>query len=94
MTTLEEKELKGVSTKFLVWLIVHTAIVVATACGFFFTLKSDIRDILTGQQGKYEYWEEKLKSLQIQNEIYRKQQEGIQIQIDELRRIQLENSKK
>lgn len=89
--TIEDKEWRGASTKLLIWLIGHTAIIVATAVGFYFQIKSDIRDASTKQSGKYEYYEEKFKSLQLQNSILTKQLEGIEIQVSDLRRELMEH---
>jgi len=88
MTDLEKSELKGITVKFLMWLFGHTIILVATAVWFYAELKSDYRDGQTKGEGKERYYEEKFKSLELQNSIYRKEQEGIQLQVNELRQRQ------
>jgi len=91
MTEIEQKEIR-INTKVFITLIVQIIVTVAMGVSFYFQLRSDIRDIITTYNLKTQYWEEKFNSIELQNSIYRKQNEGFQIQLDQLRNN--ENQKK
>lgn len=90
-----DKDLKQASPKFVVWLVIHTAVIVATACAFYFTLKGDIDRIVVSNQGDEKYREERFRSIELNYNLFQKeldgvklQNEALQVQINELRASQ------
>jgi len=92
VTPFEEKEVKGITGRLLRGVIIQTAVIVATACGFYFTLKSDIQNLYTLREEGQKYWQLKFDQLQIQNNIFQKQLEEISIRLTDLRN-QIDNKK-
>ena len=97
MPTIEDKEIKGITAKVMVWLIIHTAIIVGTACAFYFTLKSDIEKVVIVNNSDEKYLEERFRSIELNYSLYQKQldalrltNEALQVQINELNRLQAE----
>lgn len=83
-TGVEKSEIRGITLKLLVGIIVHTVIVVATACSIYFALKGDIRDLNTLRSEEAKYWDLKFQQLQLQNSAFQKQLDQIQYRIDNL----------
>ena len=66
MTTIEHKELKGITVKNLVVTIVSTASIVASVMTTYFQLKDDIRDVRLRQETQARVEEIRLKVLENQ----------------------------
>lgn len=79
-----DKDLRSSSPKFIIWLVIHTAVIVATACGFYFTLKGDIDRIIVANQGEDKYREERFRSIELNYALFEKQLDAIKLQIDAL----------
>ena len=92
MTPFQEKEIRGVTLRILRGVIIQTVIWVATACGFYFQLKSDIKNLYTLREEGQKYWELKFEQIQLQNNIFQKQLEEISLRLTDLRN-QIDNKK-
>jgi Tfp pilus assembly protein PilO len=60
-------------------------VIVITVCGFYFQLKSDIRELYTLREESEKYWQLKFDQIQIQNSILQKQLDEISIRLENLR---------
>lgn len=80
--TLEEKEIKGVTAKLVIWLVIHTALIVGTACGFYFNIRNDISRLVIKREDEEKYWQLKFDQLQIQNSVLQRQLDGIEVRMD------------
>jgi len=96
MTPFEEKEIKGITARLLKGVVVQTVVIVTTACGFYFTLKSDITNLYTLREEGQKYWQLKFDQLQLQNNIFQRQLDEITIRLENLRleSVRIENEKK
>lgn len=81
--SFEEKRLM-MTIRLIYSIIAQTVIFVATVVGFYFALRSDIRDDKTRQEGINQLVEEKFKSQQLQNSILVKELEGTNIRVAQL----------
>lgn len=86
MTTIEQREIRGITGRLLRGIIWQTVVIVATACGFYFTLKSDIRNLYTLRDNSEKYWQLKFDQLQVQNTIFQKQLDEITLRLENLRK--------
>jgi hypothetical protein len=66
MTTIEHKELKGITVKNLVVTILSTASIVASVMTTYFQLKGDIHDVKISQETQSRIYEIRLKVLESQ----------------------------
>lgn len=64
MTTIEHKELKGITVKNLVVTILSTASIVASVMTTYFQLKGDIHDVKISQETQSRVYEIRLKVLE------------------------------
>jgi hypothetical protein len=78
MTTIEHRELKGITIKNLLVTIVSTASIVASVMASYFQLKNDIHDLKINQETQNRIYDVRLKV--VESEISLLQQ-----QVDELR---------
>ena len=78
MTTIEHKELKGITVKNLVLTIVSTASIVASVMTTYLQLKNDIHDIKLAQETQNRVNDIRLKVLESQVSL-------LQQQVDEIR---------
>jgi Tfp pilus assembly protein PilO len=85
MTTIEQKEIRGITGKLLRGTIWQTIVIVVTVCGFYYQLKSDIRELYTLREESEKYWQLKFDQIQIQNSILQKQLDEISIRLENLR---------
>jgi Tfp pilus assembly protein PilO len=85
MTTIEQKEIRGITGKLIRGTIWQTVVIVVTVCGFYFQLKGDIRDLYTLRQETEKYWQLKFDQIQMQNNIFQKQLDEISIRLENLR---------
>jgi len=88
MTPFEEKEIKGITGRLLKGVLWQSVVLVATACTFYFTLKSDIRNLYTLRDNSEKYWQLKFDQLQMQNNIFQKQLDEITLRLENLRQFQ------
>ena len=79
MTTIEHRELKGITIKNLLVTIFSTASIVATVMTSYLQLKSDIHDIKLSQETQNRVYDIRLKVLETQVSV-------LQHQVDELSR--------
>lgn len=77
MTTIEHRELKGITVKNLLVTIFSTASIVATVMTSYLQLKSDIHDIKLSQETQNRVYDIRLKVLETQVSV-------LQRQVDEL----------
>ncbi|HEY9001646.1 MAG TPA: hypothetical protein VIM89_09865 [Mucilaginibacter sp.] len=77
MTTIEHRELKGITIKNLLVTIFSTASIVATVMTSYLQLKSDIHDIKLSQETQNRVYDIRLKVLETQVSV-------LQHQVDEL----------
>lgn len=64
MTTIEHRELKGITIKNLLVTIVSTASIVASVMTSYLQLKNDIHDIKISQETQYRIYDIRLKVLE------------------------------
>lgn len=88
MEVLQHKEIRGITLKLLIGIIAQTIVMIGTACTFYFTLKSDIRNLYTLREQEEKYWQVKFDQIQIQNNIFQKQLDEITFRLDELKKNQ------
>jgi len=79
MTTIEHRELKGITVKNLLVTIFSTASIVASVMTSYLQLKSDIHDIKLSQETQNRVYDIRLKVLETQVSV-------LQHQVDELSR--------
>ena len=79
MTTIEHRELKGITIKNLLVTIFSTASIVASVMTSYLQLKSDIHDIKIAQETQNRVYDIRLKVLETQVSV-------LQRQVDELSR--------
>jgi hypothetical protein len=79
MTTIEHRELKGITIKNLLITIFSTASIVASVMTSYLQLKSDIHDIRLSQETQNRVYDIRLKVLETQVSV-------LQRQVDELSR--------
>lgn len=77
MTTIEHRELKGITIKNLLVTIFSTASIVATVMTSYLQLKSDIHDIKLSQETQNRVYDIRLKVLETQVSV-------LQHEVDEL----------
>jgi hypothetical protein len=77
MTTIEHRELKGITIKNLLVTIISTASIVATVMTSYLQLKNDIHDIKMSQETQNRVYDIRLKVLETQVSV-------LQHQVDEL----------
>ena len=77
MTTIEHRELKGITVKNLLVTIFSTASIVATVMTSYLQLKSDIHDIKLSQETQNRVYDIRLRVLETQVSV-------LQRQVDEL----------
>jgi hypothetical protein len=77
MTTIEHRELKGITIKNLLVTIVSTASIVASVMTSYLQLKSDIHDIRISQETQNRIYDIRLKVLETQVSV-------LQHQVDEI----------
>ena len=77
MTTIEHRELKGITVKNLLVTIFSTASIVASVMTSYLQLKSDIHDIKLSQETQNRVYDIRLKVLETQVSV-------LQRQVDEL----------
>ncbi len=77
MTTIEHRELKGITIKNLLVTIFSTASIVASVMTSYLQLKSDIHDIKLSQETQNRIYDIRLKVLETQVSV-------LQHQVDEL----------
>ena len=77
MTTIEHRELKGITIKNLLVAIVSTASIVASVMTSYLQLKSDIHDIRISQETQNRIYDIRLKVLETQVSV-------LQHQVDEI----------
>jgi len=77
MTTIEHRELKGITVKNLLVTIFSTASIVASVMTSYLQLKSDIHDIKLSQETQNRVYDIRLKVLETQVSV-------LQHQVDEL----------
>jgi len=77
MTTIEHRELKGITIKNLLVTIVSTASIVASVMTSYLQLKSDIHDIKISQETQNRIYDIRLKVLETQVSV-------LQHQVDEI----------
>jgi hypothetical protein len=73
MTTIEHKELKGITVKNLLVTILSTASIVASVMTTYFQLKDDIRDIKVTQETQNRVYDIRLKVLETQVSVLQRQ---------------------
>jgi len=78
MTTIEHRELKGITIKNLLVTIVSTASIVASVMTSYLQLKSDIHDIKISQETQNRIYDIRLKVLETQVSV-------LQHQVDEMK---------
>ena len=78
MTTIEHRELKGITIKNLLVTIVSTASIVASVMTSYFQLKNDIHDLKINQETQNRIYDVRLKVVESQISL-------LQQQIDEIR---------
>jgi len=64
MTTIEHRELKGITIKNLLVTIISTASIVASVVTSYLQLKNDIHDIKISQETQYRIYDIRLKVLE------------------------------
>ena len=79
MTTIEHRELKGITIKNLLVTIFSTASIVATVMTSYLQLKSDIHDIKLSQETQNRVYDIRLKVLETQVSV-------LQHELDDLRK--------
>lgn len=77
MTTIEHKELKGITLKNLVVTIISTASIVASVMTTYFQLKEEIREVRITQEAQNRVNEIRLKVLEGQVAILQQQVEDL-----------------
>lgn len=80
MTDIDQKEIRGMTIKLLRGLILQTVLIVGGACGFYFTLKADIKNNTVLREQGDKYWQLKFTQIEAQNQVLQKQMDGIGIQ--------------
>lgn len=78
MTTIEHRELKGITIKNLLVTIVSTASIVASVMASYFQLKNDIHDLKINQETQNRIYDIRLKIAESEISL-------LQQQVDELR---------
>ena len=78
MTTIEHRELKGITIKNLLVTIVSTASIVASVMASYFQLKNDIHDLKINQETQNRIYDVRLKVVESQISL-------LQQQVDEIR---------
>jgi len=79
MTTIEHRELKGITIKNLLVTIFSTASIVATVMTSYLQLKSDIHDIKLSQETQNRVYDIRLKVLETQVSV-------LQHEVDDMRK--------
>lgn len=79
MTTIEHRELKGITVKNLVVTVMSTASIVASVMTTYFGLKNDIRDIKSSQEIEARINNLRIKMLEDEVSLLQKEVEGIKI---------------
>ncbi len=79
MTEIKD-DIKILSSKLLRNTIVQTAIVVSSACAFYFTLEAKLDKLYTLKEKGEEIWQLKFDQLSYQNKLFQTQMDGLQIQ--------------
>lgn len=82
MTSLEEKEIRGLSLKNLLYFIGT----IVSLVGVYFTLRGDIRELKKEREGDDRYNELRLKTMELNIS-------SLQVQINDLRNQVIENTK-
>jgi hypothetical protein len=80
MTTIEHRELKGITVRNLIVTIASTASIVASVITTYFQLRADIRDVSAKQEAQARVDEVRLKVLEDQVAILQQQVDGIKSQ--------------
>jgi hypothetical protein len=65
VTNIETKEIKGITLKGIITLIICTASIVGTTLFNYFSLQGDIRSIREQQINTDRYWELRLQSVEL-----------------------------
>jgi hypothetical protein len=79
MTTIEHKELKGITLKNLLVTIISTASIVASVMTTYFQLKGDIHDVRISQETQSRVYDIRLRVLETQVTV-------LQRQVDEIKK--------
>jgi hypothetical protein len=79
MTTIEHRELKGITVKNLVVTVMSTASIVASVMTTYFGLKNDIRDIKSSQEIEARINTLRIKMLEDEVSLLQKEVEEIKI---------------
>lgn len=77
MTSIEQKEIRGLSVKTLLTIIVCTVTMVSTTLGTYFSIQSSIREIRLEKQGDDKYLDLRLRTIEIR-------QSALELQLKEL----------
>ena len=73
MTTIEHRELKGITIKNLLVTIISTASIVASVMTTYFQLKDDIHDVKIAQETQNRVYDIRLKVLETQVSLLQRQ---------------------
>lgn len=77
MTTIEHKELKGITLRNLIVTIASTASIVASVVTTYFGLKDDIREVSQRQETQARVYDIRLKVLEDEVNILQQQMNGL-----------------
>ena len=80
MTTLEQRELKGITLKNLLITVISTASIVASVMTTYFQLRADIHEVSLKQEAQSRVDELRLKTLETQVGIIQRQMSEIKNQ--------------
>lgn len=92
MTPFEEKEIRGITGRLLKAGIWQTAILVGTACVFYFNLLGKIERLYTLREEGAKYYELKFEQITLQNSVLSKQVDEINIRIIRLQEEQIKRN--
>jgi hypothetical protein len=79
MTTIEHKELRGITIKNLAVTIMSTASIVASVMTTYFQLKNDIHDVKIAQETQNRVYDIRLKILETQVSVLQHQVDKIKV---------------
>ena len=91
---IETKEIRGITIKGFVLLIIHTVCVTGAVVGCYFALKNDIEKIVLVTQGDAKYNDLRMRNLELNYDILNKRLEGLQEQINQFESKKIEQPAK
>lgn len=84
MTPLEQKEIRGLSGKTLIALLICTITIVSSVVGTYFSLQGDIRELRLQREGEEKYADLRIRTIEVKMAAIELQYKELSSKYDEL----------